>query len=105
VCCTHLRPDEILALPDAHFDLARTLRSQVAPSSQGTGTVRVTRHEAVELVAPHGWFVARATKRGYLIMRCSCGDHQETLHKTPSNPNHFRLKVARMIAVCSGQVP
>jgi hypothetical protein len=65
----------------------------------------VTRDEAVEAVAEHGWHAARTTKRGYLIMRCSCGSHQETLHKTPSNPNHFRQKAARMVAVCSSQVP
>jgi hypothetical protein len=62
------------------------------------------RDAAVEEVAPHGWKVARETKRGYLIMRCSCGNHQETLHKTPSNPNHFRNKVARMISECSRPV-
>jgi hypothetical protein len=65
----------------------------------------MTREEAVAAVAEHGWLPARLTKRGYLIMRCSCGEHQETLHKTPSNPNHFRQKAARMIAVCSRQVP
>ncbi len=28
-------------------------------------------------------------------MRCTCGDlHQETLHKTPGDPDHFRQKVA-----------
>jgi len=54
------------------------------------------RDAAVEEVAAHGWVVARETKRGYLIMRCACGAHQETLHKTPSNPNHFRSKVSRM---------
>jgi hypothetical protein len=65
----------------------------------------VTRDEAVAAVAEHGWYPARTTKRGYLIMRCSCGDHQETLHKTPSNPHHFRQKAARMITICSRQVP
>lgn len=54
------------------------------------------RDAAVEQATAHGWTVARETKRGYLILRCSCGKHQETLHKTPSNPNHFRNKVARM---------
>lgn len=64
----------------------------------------VTRDEAVDEVAPHGWFVARTTKRGYLIMRCSCGAHQETLHKTPSNPNLFKRKAAHMVTTCSTQV-
>lgn len=45
-------------------------------------------------MAAHGWTVARVTTRGYLIMRCSCGNHQETLHKTPSNPNHFKTEGA-----------
>jgi hypothetical protein len=62
------------------------------------------RDAAVREVAPHGWTVARETKRGYLIMRCSCGLHQETLHKSPSNPNHFRQKVARMVSLCSRPV-
>jgi hypothetical protein len=53
-----------------------------------------------------GWRVAREA-RDYLIMRCACGKHrhpgilQETLHKTPSLPGHFRRKADRMIAVCS----
>ncbi len=65
----------------------------------------MTRDEAVQAVAGSGWLPARETKRGYLIMRCSCGAHQETLHKTPSNPDHFKRKAARMIAVCPGRVP
>ncbi len=52
----------------------------------------MTRDEAVRLVAAHGWSVARTTKRGYLIMRCSCGMHQETLHKTPIEPPTLRAK-------------
>lgn len=56
----------------------------------------------MRLVAAHGWHIARMTKRGYLIMRCSCGRHQETLHKTPSSTNHFKRKAARMVATCSG---
>jgi len=37
-------------------------------------------------------------------MRCACGRHQETLHKTPSLPSHFRRKADRMIAACSIEV-
>jgi len=59
------------------------------------------RDAAIRQVAAHGWTVARETKRGYLIMRCSCGQHQETLHKTPGNRSHFRNKVARMVSQCS----
>lgn len=65
----------------------------------------MSRDEAVATVGAHGWTVARTTKRGYLILRCSCGAHQETLHKTPSNPNHFKRKAARMVSVCSRPVP
>ena len=64
----------------------------------------VDRREAVRAVATHGWSVARITKRGYLILRCSCGDHQETLHKTPADPGHFRWKAMRMISTCSSQL-
>lgn len=65
----------------------------------------MTRDEAVAVVESHGWVVARMTKRGYLVMRCSCGQHQETLHKTPSNPNHFKRKARYMVSTCSTQVP
>jgi hypothetical protein len=68
------------------------------------GSGKSERDAVVEEVAAHGWIVARETKRGYLIMRCSCGQHQETLHKTPSNPNHFRSKAARMVSECSRPV-
>jgi hypothetical protein len=30
-------------------------------------------------------------------MRCGCGRHQTTMHKTPRLPDHFRHKVAWMI--------
>lgn len=62
------------------------------------------RSEAIEHAESHGWTVARVTKRGYTIMRCSCGEHQETLKKTPSNPSHFRQKAARMVSTCSTAV-
>jgi hypothetical protein len=65
--------------------------------------VAVNRDEAVSLVGEHGWYVARESGKGYLVMRCACGAHQETFHKTPSNPNHFRLKAAYMIRLCSRQ--
>ena len=59
------------------------------------------RDAAVEAVREHGWKVARETAKGYLVMRCSCGRHQETLHKTPGNVNHFRQKAQKMIRDCS----
>lgn len=71
----------------------------------GRQEAAVTRDEAIAQVAAHGWTVARTTKRGYLILRCSCGRHQETLHKTPSNPDHFKRKAERMTSQCSVPVP
>lgn len=62
------------------------------------------REDVVKEVASHGWYLARETKKGYYVMRCSCGNHQETLHKTPSDPNHFRNKKSRMLSQCSSQV-
>ena len=69
-----------------------------------TESAKRERGKAVATVAEHGWYVARETKSGYLIMRCACGDHQETMHKTPSLPDHFRRKAERMVAACSTQV-
>jgi hypothetical protein len=63
----------------------------------------VNRDEAVSLVGEHGWNIARTSGKGYLIMRWPCGAHQETFHKTPSNPKHFREKAAHMIRLCSTQ--
>jgi hypothetical protein len=40
---------------------------------------------------------------GYYVMRCGCGRHQTTMHKTPRLPDHFRNKVAWMISLCSTQ--
>ncbi|MCU1355193.1 MAG: hypothetical protein JWM89_611 [Acidimicrobiales bacterium] len=47
-----------------------------------------------------GWSVARVTSKGYMVMHCGCGDHQETLKKTPSNPDHFRQKARKMVRDC-----
>lgn len=62
------------------------------------------RDEVVRVVKEHGWRLVRITKRGYYLMQCSCGAHQETIHKTPSNPGHFIRKRDRMISICSNQV-
>ena len=64
---------------------------------------RAEREAAVRQVAAHGWAVARETTRGYYVMRCGCGQHQTTMHKTPRLPDHFRNKVAWMITQCSTQ--
>jgi hypothetical protein len=61
------------------------------------------REWAVRVVASHGWTVARETARGYYVMRCACGSHQTTLHKTPRLQNHFKQKVAWMTGQCSTQ--
>ncbi len=68
------------------------------------GSARRELAKAVAKVEEHGWYVARVNKSGYLILRCGCGDHQQTLHKTPSSPHHFRQKADRMIAICSRPV-
>lgn len=74
-----------LSAPNAHVSRAASLAG--ARSAPPLWLVGVTgseseRDAAVRMVALHGWTVARETKRGYLIMRCACGQHQETLHKT-----------------------
>ena len=61
------------------------------------------REAAVRQVASHGWTLARETSKGYYVMRCGCGRHQTTIHKTPKLSNHFRNKVAWMISTCSTQ--
>jgi hypothetical protein len=59
------------------------------------------RKACIKAVEPHGWHVARVTRKGYTLMRCSCGEHQESLSKTPSDPHHYRNKTNRMIEECS----
>ncbi len=63
----------------------------------------VERDAAVTEVAGHGWTVAKETRKGYYVMRCSCGRHQATMHKTPRLRDHFRNKVDWMIRQCSTQ--
>ena len=86
----------------ASADVARWAKGH-RPAAM-TGSADQERDAAVALVAAHGWTIRRTTKRGYLIMQCACGAHQETLHKTPSLPAHFRRKAAHMIATCSRPV-
>jgi hypothetical protein len=38
---------------------------------------------------------------GYYAMYCYCGKHHTNLHKTPSNPDHFKQRVRYMISLCS----
>lgn len=56
---------------------------------------------AIETAEGAGWSIARITAKGYTVMHCGCGEHQETLRKTPSNPNAFRQKARRMVRTCS----
>lgn len=38
-----------------------------------------------------GWTTSeKPGKRGYLKLKCPCGNHIRWLHKTPSNPNYYR---------------
>jgi hypothetical protein len=63
---------------------------------------------ALKLLAENGWVVRRSTGRGYIEVACGCGDHLGRLHKTPSNPRHFREKAAFLVRQCStrpGRVP
>lgn len=64
-------------------------------------TAERARAAAAAAVEEHGWTVARVTRSGYWIMRCACGQHQETLHKSPRLPNHYDNKVRRMVSTCS----
>jgi hypothetical protein len=64
---------------------------------------RAERDAAVKEVATHGWTVARETAKGYYVMRCACGRHQATMHKTPRLSDHFKQRVAWMISQCSVQ--
>jgi hypothetical protein len=69
-----------------------------------SGEHEKARSAAIQEAKACGWIVARVTKAGYTIMRCACGEHQETLRKTPSNPDHFRQKASRMVAMCCKKV-
>lgn len=56
------------------------------------GVEREDVYKAAELVE---WVIDETpTRNGYTKFKCpaSCGVHQMWLHKTPSNPNHFREK-------------
>lgn len=55
----------------------------------------------MEEVAEHGWRVAKESASGYYAMYCYCGQHHTNLHKTPSNPDHFKERVRYMIRLCS----
>jgi hypothetical protein len=70
-----------------------------------SGNHQAERLKAIATAKSSGWSVARVTSSGYTIMRCACGEHQTTLKKTPSNPDHFRQKARWMAATCTTEVP
>lgn len=54
---------------------------------------------AIEQAEALGWtFVPN--RKGYDKLLCPCGQHQTWLHRTPSNPNYFREKIAHLARVC-----
>jgi hypothetical protein len=55
----------------------------------------------VKEVAEHGWRKVKENASGYYVMHCYCGKHYTNLHKTPSNPDHFRKRARYMIGLCS----
>jgi hypothetical protein len=59
------------------------------------------RRRALRALAQNGWRVSHVNRKGYIHMLCGCGSHRGVLHKTPSNPNHFRQKAAFLIRQCS----
>jgi hypothetical protein len=59
------------------------------------------RDRALDRLSAHGWYVHEVSRKGYYKMRCGCGEHTGMLHKTPSNPNHYREKTAFLISKCS----
>ncbi|RCW43117.1 hypothetical protein DFQ14_1074 [Halopolyspora algeriensis] len=42
--------------------------------------------EVLEVYDQHGWRVEDPPK--YYRVKCPCGDHQRSIHLTPSNPNY-----------------
>jgi hypothetical protein len=56
---------------------------------------------ALERLIEHGWTIQRETGKGYLQLTCGCGGHLGRLHKTPSDPNHYRHRADFLIRQCS----
>jgi hypothetical protein len=60
-----------------------------------------TRHDnkegeaALNEIHNMGWLIESPNKhRKYYCVKCPCKEHQRRVHKTPSNPRHFREAVA-----------
>lgn len=59
------------------------------------------RKDVFAAAATCGWKIAtKEGGNGYLHAKCGCGKHQFWLHKTPSNPNHYREKVQYIHRKC-----
>lgn len=62
------------------------------------------RRAALRELAEIGWGPPddppKQNKKGYIKVLCGCGAHKFWLHKTPSNPNFFREKVAYARRIC-----
>ena len=61
------------------------------------------RREVHDRAKELGWTIVLATKRRpYDKLLCTCGGkHKKWLHKTPSNPNHYKEAIAFMQRACS----
>lgn len=44
-----------------------------------------------------GWTLIRAPGRGY---ECPCGSHMTWVHRTPSNPNYWKERLAFLGRTC-----
>jgi hypothetical protein len=47
------------------------------------------RDDVLDVAERCGWRVVSQNKKGYLQVRCGCGQHYKWVHKTPSNPNYW----------------
>ncbi len=66
-------------------------------SQQKHITTQVAARAALEEI---GWEHARTSKKGYMVMRCPCSEHQCALPKTPSNPNRFNELISYQLKQC-----
>ncbi len=57
--------------------------------------------DALRVAKELGWRIFPPNKNGYQKLACPCGRHLKWLHKTPSNPNHFKEAIAYLRRACS----
>lgn len=55
-----------------------------------------SREDALSVAEELGWTIVEVNRKGYTKLHCPCGAHKKWLHKTPSNPNHFKEAIAYM---------